>query len=63
MTLSSPVAAPPRLARYELLEEIGHGAMATVWRARDAVLGREVAVKETPPVGCLIRFARRRPAR
>jgi len=25
--------------------------------------GREVAVKETPPVGCLIRFARRRPAR
>lgn len=24
---------------------------------------REVAVKETPPVGCLIRFARRRPAR
>jgi hypothetical protein len=32
--------------RYELLDPIGHGAMGTVWRARDLRLDREVAVKE-----------------
>src|SRR5688572_19204480 len=33
-------------ARYELLDKIGTGSFATVYRARDNELGREVAIKE-----------------
>jgi predicted Ser/Thr protein kinase len=33
------------LGRYELVEEVGEGGMATVFRARDKELRREVAVK------------------
>ena len=33
-------------ARYELLEKIAAGSFATVYRARDLELGREVAVKQ-----------------
>jgi serine/threonine-protein kinase len=31
--------------RYELMDQLGSGGMAVVWRARDMVLGRTVAVK------------------
>jgi eukaryotic-like serine/threonine-protein kinase len=41
----SALLKAPDLIKFELLEEIGHGGMATVFRARDRRLGREVAIK------------------
>ena len=45
---TSPVPRAPRLpslSKYEVLGELGHGGMATVYRAHDRRLGRDVAVK------------------
>jgi serine/threonine protein kinase len=36
---------PKRLGRYELLELIGQGSLGALYRSRDTLLGREVAVK------------------
>ena len=49
----SPSAArrsvtPGRLGRYELVEEIGRGAMGVVYRGRDPVINRDVALKTIP---------------
>ena len=34
-----------KIGRYELIEELGQGAMGTVYRARDPLIEREVAIK------------------
>jgi serine/threonine-protein kinase len=39
----------PALTKYDVIEELGHGGMATVYRAHDARLARDVAVKVLHP--------------
>ncbi len=43
--MSALAGERPRVGKYELLEEVGHGGMATVYRAYDERLDREVAIK------------------
>jgi serine/threonine protein kinase len=40
---------PDKIGRYEIIEEIGRGGMATVFKAYDPRFKREVALKVLPP--------------
>ncbi|MCC7011149.1 MAG: protein kinase [Planctomycetes bacterium] len=60
-SVRTPVAQPARIGSYEIVRELGHGAMGTVYLARQASLGgREIALKVLPQSVTLSARARER---
>ena len=47
-SLDMPISAGTRLDHYEILSPLGAGGMGEVYRARDARLGRDIAIKVLP---------------
>ena len=44
-----PLLSGARLGPYEIVAPLGAGGMGEVYRARDARLNRDVAIKSLPP--------------
>ena len=55
-----PLVAGTRLSLHEILAPLGAGGMGEVYRARDARLGREIAIKVLPAEALLPAANRRR---
>lgn len=48
MNANPDIRTPMKIGRYEILDEVGQGAMGTVYRARDPLIERTVAIKTVP---------------